>query len=145
MTEYLAALKLQADRNRGAQVFRKHCMTCHRIGTEGHDLAPNLATVKHRSPEEILLHVLDPNREVPPQYMNYTVALEEGRVLSGIIASETDASVTLRRGDNSKDTIMRKDIEEIRSTGMSIMPEGFEKLISHQEMADLIALLRTIE
>jgi putative heme-binding domain-containing protein len=120
-------------------------MTCHRLGKEGHDLAPNLATVKHRSPEEILLHVLDPNREVPPQYLNYTVTLETGRVLTGIVAAETDASVTLRRGDSSQDTILRKDIEAIESTGMSIMPEGFERQIGQQEMADLIALLRTIE
>ena len=82
VAEYTGALKLSADRQRGVNVFRKHCMTCHRIGDAGHDLAPNLATVKHRIPEEILLHVLDPNREVPPQYMNYTVTLKSGTCIA---------------------------------------------------------------
>ena len=59
-----------------------------------------------------------------------------------MIAAETATSVTLRRGDGAEDTILRTRIAEMTSTGLSLMPEGFEKTISKPEMADLLAFLR---
>ena len=67
---------------------------------------------------------------------------QNGRTYSGIIAAETATSLTLRRGDGAEDTILRAQIAEMASTGLSIMPEGLEKTISKPEMADLIAFLR---
>ncbi len=51
------------------------------------------------------------------------------------------ASLTLKRGDGAEDTILRGQVAEISSTGLSLMPEGFEKRVSKPEMADLIAYL----
>jgi putative heme-binding domain-containing protein len=89
----------------------------------------------------VLIHILDPNREVSPNYLEYTVVLKDGRLLTGIIAAETDASVTLRRAQGGEDTVFREEIEEIVSGGKSLMPEGVEQKIAKQEMADLIAFL----
>ena len=69
---------------------------------------------------------------------------QNGRTYSGIIAAETATSLTLRRGEGAQDTILRAQIAEMTSTGLSLMPEGFEKTISKPEMADLIAFLRAV-
>ncbi|MCI0362162.1 MAG: c-type cytochrome [Planctomycetaceae bacterium] len=142
LDKYQAAISLRADAARGAIVYRRECVNCHKFGGEGQEVGPNLATIQHRSPQEILIHVLDPNREVSPNFLDYSVRLADGRVLTGLIAAETDAGLTLRRAENREDTVLRSEIEEITSSGKSLMPEGLEQKISQQEMADLIEYLR---
>ncbi len=98
----------------------------------------------NRTPEDLIVHILDPNREVAPNYQNYNVATTDGRILTGLIADESATSVTLRRAEGAQDVIPRAQIEEISSTGLSLMPEELEKEIDAQAMADLIAYLRSI-
>jgi putative membrane-bound dehydrogenase-like protein len=142
LDKYQAALSFHGDATRGAVIYRRECATCHKLGGEGHEVGPNLATIVHRSPQEILIHVLDPSREVSPQFLDYAVRLTDGRVLTGMIASETDTGLTLRRAENREDTIVRSEIAEITSSGKSLMPEGLEQKISREEMADLIQFLK---
>jgi putative heme-binding domain-containing protein len=139
---YQGSLELKGDGSRGQVVYRRECMNCHKLRGEGFDVGPNLETVQHRSPQEILIHVLDPNREVSPNFLEYTVRMADGRVLTGLIATETDAGLTLRRAQNQEDNILRSEIDDIASSGKSLMPEGMEQKITPQEMADLIAYLR---
>ncbi len=139
--DYQAAISLPGSAERGRQVFQKICAACHRLENTGHEIGPNLASFRTRGSEAILVNVLDPNREVNPQYLNYLVLTTDGRSVSGMIASETANSVTLRRAENATDTIERADIEEMRSSGLSIMPEGLEKQIDLQSMADLLTYL----
>ncbi len=87
------------------------------------------------------MNILDPNREVNPQFVNYVLVTTDGRSMTGIVASETATSVTLRRAENATDTVSRDRIEELRASGMSIMPEGLEKELSPDAMADLLAYL----
>ncbi len=138
---YRKALERKGNPTRGAAVFKKQCASCHRVNGVGHEIGPNLAAMRNRGAEAILVNVLDPNREVNPQYLNYIVQLADGRVLNGIIASETATGITLRRADNATDAVLRIDIEGLKSTGQSLMPEGLEKEIDIQAMADLIAFL----
>ncbi len=139
VTQYQSALRLSADKARGQKVFERECITCHRLGEKGHEVGPNLATIRHRSAEEVMTHVLDPNREVAPNFVQYVVTIDDGRVSTGIIANETATSITLKRAENVQETILRQNIEELASTGTSLMPEGMEKKIQPQEMADLLA------
>ena len=101
--------------------------------------------MRNRGAETILLNVLAPNREVNPQYMSYAVITTDGRSLTGMIDAETATSVTLRRAENQTDTVLRIDIDEMRSTGVSLMPDGLEKEIDQQAMADLLAYLTALE
>ncbi len=141
--EYRPALDLPADAARGKAVFQKTCLTCHRLGTEGHDVGPDLrAVLGNKTPEALLVDILDPNREVDPRYVNYLVTTTGGRVVTGLLAVETPASVTLRRADQAEDTILRTQIESMQATAQSLMPEEMEKQISKQDLADLIAYLR---
>jgi putative heme-binding domain-containing protein len=88
-----------------------------------------------------MTQVLDPNREVAPNFIQYVVTIDDGRVTTGIIASETATSITLKRAEDQQETILRQNIEEIASAGTSLMPEGLEKKLSHQDMADLLRFL----
>lgn len=142
---YRPALQLSGNPAQGKVVFGKICAACHKAEGTGHEIGPNLATVQNRGAETILLNVLDPSREVNPQYLNYVMITDDGRAITGMISAETATSVTLKRAEGLTDTVLRSNIEELRSTGQSIMPEGVEKQVDHQQMADLIAYLLSLK
>jgi len=141
IAKYQSALTLPSDPSRGEIVFKKHCLTCHRLGTQGHEVGPNLATIRNRTPAQLLVNLLDPNREISPKFLVHIVATVDGHIATGFIASETPASITLRQAEGKQQTILRRDIDEIASSGKSLMPEGLEKNITPQQMTDLIAYL----
>jgi putative membrane-bound dehydrogenase-like protein len=142
---YRSVLKLSGDAARGKVAFQKVCAACHRAENVGHESGPNLASMKARGAEAILLNLLDPSREVNPQFVNYVLLTDDGRTLTGMIAAETATSVTLKRAEGATDTVLRINIEELRSTGLSLMPEGMEKQLDQQTMADLIAYIMTLK
>jgi putative heme-binding domain-containing protein len=144
LAKYASALQRAGDLERGRQVFTKHCASCHRVEGKGHEIGPNLATIKSRGPDSILVNVLDPNAEVNPQYVNYVVLTVDGRTMTGMIASENANSITLQRAEAATDTVLRSDVERLQSTGKSIMPEGLEESIDVQSMADLISYLMQV-
>ena len=140
---YRPALAKRGDAAAGRAVFRKNCTGCHRIGDEGHEVGPNLASIRTKSPEEILDQILDPNRSVEPQYFLYKILTTDGRVVDGILDAANATSVTLRRAEGATETVLRANIETIVCSGVSLMPEGHERVIDLQPMADLIAFLRS--
>lgn len=142
---YQPALSMRGDPARGKQHFQKQCAVCHKLEGTGYEIGPNLAALQNRGAEAILVNVLDPNREVNPQYVNYTVVTTDGRTLSGLIAAETANSITLKRQEGATDTVLRNDIEELHSSGLSIMPEGLEKQLDAQAVADLIAYILSVK
>ena len=139
---YRESLDLSGTSSRGAKIFLRDCATCHKMGDVGHDVGPNLATIRHRRAAEILVAILDPNREVGPNFMQYAVGLDDGRILAGMIAEESATSLTLKRADSKQDVVLRQNVSEITGTGLSLMPDGFEKKLTKEEMADLLAFLR---
>src|SRR5262249_29290515 len=142
---YMPAMVRAGDIEGGRFVFDRESLACHKLGERGHAVGPNLAGVRHRTADEILVNILDPNREVSPEFLEYTVALDDGRVVTGLVATETPNSVTLRGREGVEQTILRKNIEETNSTGKSLMPEGLEKTVTPAEMGDLIAFLLKIQ
>lgn len=145
LAAYRPVLETAGDAARGKEMFKKVCAACHQMQGVGHAIGPNLAAMQARGPEAILLNVLDPNREVNPQYLSYALITTDGRSLSGMITAETATSVTLKRADNQTDTVLRIDIDQLKSTGLSLMPEGMEKQIDQKQMADLLAYLKSLE
>jgi putative heme-binding domain-containing protein len=124
---------------RGKAVFSRVCAACHKLGGEGSEVGPDLAALTENSPEALLTAILDPSRDVDARYASYTAALSDGRVLNGLIASETANAITLKRQGGATDIVLRADLEEIRTAGLSLMPEGLENDIRPEDMADLIA------
>ena len=145
LAAFRPAIEMTGDRERGREVFAKTCATCHQAEGRGIDVGPNLATVTNRTGEDLLVHILDPNREVAPNFVNYNVATAAGRVISGIITDESAGAIVVKRSEGATDVIPREQIEEIASTGVSLMPEGLEKDFSVQNFADLIAFVRSIK
>lgn len=138
---YEPALKMQGDVDRGRAIYMEQCSQCHVMEGQGFAVGPDLAAIGTRGPEAILLNILDPNREINPAYVNFTVETTDWETFSGLISSETATSITLTRAGGASDTILRVNIEKIESADLSLMPEGLEAGIDQQQMADLIAYL----
>jgi putative heme-binding domain-containing protein len=100
--------------------------------------------VAHRAPEDLLFQILDPNREVNPAYIQATVATKDGRILTGIVASETTGQVLLKRADDIVEALPREQIEAFAPGSRSIMPEGLEREVDPQGIADLIVYLKSL-
>ena len=141
---YQSALDLEIDVERGRALFMKKCSVCHRVGTEGKQVGPDIVSVTNKSAADLLLAILDPNREAQPNFNVYTVVTEAGRVFNGIIVAESASSITLRRAEGKEDGIARVDIAQLVSSGKSLMPEGLEKDLSKQQIADAIAFIRSL-
>src|SRR5207245_160755 len=139
---YQSVLKLKGDPAHGQQVFTKTCATCHRYRDVGQQVGPDLASVGDKSPPSLLTAVLDPNQAVEARYVSYLATTKNGLTFTGILASETGASITLIGTEGKPQTILRKDLDELTSTGKSLMPEGLEKELQPQDLADLIAFIR---
>ncbi|MFT5030571.1 MAG: putative membrane-bound dehydrogenase-like protein [Candidatus Binatia bacterium] len=139
---YKKSLDLAGNENSGQKSYQTLCMTCHRLNNEGKEVGPNLAFLKNRTPEEILSQIVDPNREVDPAYLQYTITRKNGETATGIIKSENAASITLLRTD-AEETVSREDIGSIQASGLSLMPEGLHQALDVQGMADLLAYLRS--
>ncbi len=123
----------------GAKVFTANCAVCHRFKNEGATFAPNLTGMGAHGPEDLIVHILDPNRVVEPNY--YTVSIETKDDLSydGIVLRENRNVVVLR--NQTAETEIRKDnIASRRGSTRSLMPEGFEQL-GAENLRDLLAFL----
>jgi len=145
IAQYQSALTLSGDPARGDKVYERECGACHRLGDRGAQLGPNLALIRNRTPAALLEAILDPNREVQPGFVSYIVVDDSGRTLTGLILAETAGSITLGRDKGVTETILKKNIEQIRSSGKSLMPEGLEKTIDPQGFADLLAFLKQVQ
>lgn len=140
--QYRDCLKLPGDALRGREVFRKNCATCHSIGGIGVRVGPDISDTRTKTPEMLLHDIVDPSAAIDANYVGYQIVTTSGKVMTGMIASETATAVTLRRAENQSDVVLRSDIEQIRSSGKSLMPDGLEKTISPGQMADLIAFCK---
>ncbi|HEV8067530.1 MAG TPA: PVC-type heme-binding CxxCH protein [Planctomycetaceae bacterium] len=144
LAAYRPALERTTRADRGRAIYERRCATCHRAGDFGHAVGPDLASVQNKSPADLLVAILDPNREAQPNYISYTLVTHQGIVHTGIIVAESAAGLTLRRADAKEDRILRTEIDELASTGKSLMPEGLDKDITPSEMADLIAFIKSL-
>jgi putative heme-binding domain-containing protein len=145
MESFQPALKLSGDSARGAAVFNKRCSTCHKQNGVGFEVGPNLASLTNRTPETLFSAILDPSAAVEAKYLNFVAVTTSGRSVIGLLSTETGSSLTLVAAEAKTESILRSDIEELRSTGKSLMPEGLEKDLSHQDLADVIEYVKTLK
>lgn len=142
IAQFEPALKLTGNATRGGAVFTKLCLNCHQHGGAGKEVGPDLRSVVGHPPEKLLANILDPSADVQPGFHAYHCGLADGTELYGLIAAETGNSITFKLADATTRVVLRTDIAELRSANVSLMPEGLEAGLSHQDMADLIQLLR---
>ncbi|HXE80967.1 MAG TPA: PVC-type heme-binding CxxCH protein [Vicinamibacterales bacterium] len=139
---YARALSAAGDPVRGEQVFTRACAPCHSIGGGAGDLGPDLATVRHRPALLLLADILVPSRSIAQGYETWSIARASGGSVTGLLAGQTPTSVTLRQGSGQAVTIAREDIRAMTALPESSMPADLDKVITPEEMADLLAFLK---
>jgi putative membrane-bound dehydrogenase-like protein len=140
--EYKSILTLTPNSDNGRAAFKKHCSNCHRLDRDGFPVGPDLFGIRNQPKEAILLHIIIPEHEITRGFEVYVVATKDGRTLTGLLSSETPTSVTLKQALGKEETVLRADIEQLVSNRLSLMPQGMEKLMSKQELADVISYLK---
>lgn len=136
------ALGLKGTSINGAKVFETVCGNCHMYGTRGKEVGPALTEIGRKSKATLLHDILDPNAAADPKYINHRLETKMGVVHIGIVASETDQSITIKKMGGENVTVVKSDIKSFRSLGTSLMMEGLENSLSQQEMADLLEFLQ---
>ena len=135
------ALKLKGDIAKGAEVFARLCAVCHQP-PQGDPIGPDLRSITDKSPEGLLVAILDPNQSSDPRYNAYNIDLKDDTSLSGRILSESGASLTVATADGKQHVILRDQIASFSGGRLSLMPEGLEQGVSQQALADVIAYVR---
>jgi putative membrane-bound dehydrogenase-like protein len=142
LQKYKGALELKGSFSAGKVVYDQNCAVCHKMGLElGQVFGPDLATLKNRSEENILRDILLPNLSIADGYDLWSVELQNGENLQGLIASETPTAIMLRNAGGQERSIARQDIRSLKVMEISAMPLGLESNINPQEMADLLAFI----
>src|SRR5262249_41382125 len=142
---YQSVLTLKGDATRGAQLFATNCAARHRFGGVGNAVGSDLASVGDKSPEGLLIAILDPNRNVEARYVSYTAQTKNGLTYTGVLASETATSITLISQEGKEQVILRTNLYELTSSGKSAMPEGLEKDLRPQDVPGMISHVRGSE
>lgn len=145
LTKYQQALERKGDISKGKALFKETCASCHKLEGVGEAVGTDLSSLKNRAKETLLGDILDPNRVVLPQYYSYVLVTDGDVILTGMISAEAATTVTITKSDGISETVPRASITNLRSTGLSAMPEGFEEKIDLQAMADLLAYLTSVK
>jgi putative heme-binding domain-containing protein len=140
--KYQSAMRIAGDAQRGAALLKEHCLSCHVMQGIGVRVGPDLTGIGSRRNDILLADILDPGRNVTPDFLHYVLTTKSGQVFAGMISAETEDSVTLRRAGGESDTIFRAAIQELRGTGKSMMPDGLEEKLNVQQLADVLEFLR---
>ncbi|TWT33376.1 PVC-type heme-binding CxxCH protein [Blastopirellula retiformator] len=129
------------DPHAGAAAFQKLCGQCHKIYGQGQEVGPDITTNGRGSFEQLLSSVFDPSLVIGPDYQGRLVLTADGRTLTGLMVEDNEQRVVLKLQGGKLETIPRDDVEAIRVSQLSLMPEGLEKQLSEQELIDLFAYL----
>ena len=138
---YRSALEIPGDAKAGAILFSQHCLICHQVQGTGSRVGPELSGIASRPKAALLEDILNPGKEIAPDFQNFVAVTKQGRVSSGLLVADTPTFVRLRGPQGAEETILRGDIEELRANGQSLMPEGFEQALSREDLAHVLEFL----
>ena len=131
----------KGDAAAGKLVFTKHCTACHMHTGEGNKIGPDLTGMAVHPKEHLLVDILDPSRSVEGNFRQYRVETGDGKVLLGLLASETKTTIELVDAQAKRHVIQRDNIDTLKETPKSLMPEGFEKQMSEDDLVNLLEFL----
>ena len=136
---------LAGDADAGKEIFlapRNNCFACHRATGRGGTIGPDLSRIgAFRTRDELLESILLPSHSIAPQYQTHTLTTVDGRVLTGLVTRESNEAIELRTADLAEHRVPRAALESLIPATVSLMPEGLEKSLSTQELADLLEFL----
>ncbi len=132
----------KADLTNGRGLYSRLCANCHKLYGEGTAVGPDLTGGNRASLDYLLENLLDPSATVPEAYRSSVIVLKDGRVLTGVIAGKSESRFTLQTATDQQ-TLDAADVEEVKQTELSLMPNGQLDRLSNEEVRDLIAYLQS--
>jgi putative heme-binding domain-containing protein len=143
--KFQPAVAMRGDAARGQKQYQAKCFVCHRAGNEGLAVGPDLITTKTKGRDGLLTAILDPHKEVAPQYIAYDVTTKDGNAFTGIIARDDASGLALKIMGGAEVAVPRANVKGSTSAGKSLMPEGLEAGMSVQDMADLLTFIEELK
>ncbi|MDG1896164.1 MAG: c-type cytochrome, partial [Fuerstiella sp.] len=142
-------LSVQGDSERGRQVFFNTsgvaCKNCHRIQKEGKEIGPDLTTIgKKLTPVQLLESILEPSKRVDPKYVTFLAETTSGRLFTGLLVEKNDAEIVLKDAQDKVRRIPTEEIEQLVPQRQSLMPDLLVRDMTAQQVADLVAYLRSL-
>jgi putative membrane-bound dehydrogenase-like protein len=130
------------DANVGRTLFAKHCGSCHRLFGEGGAVGPDLTHANRGDRDYLLVSIVDPSSVIRREYVSYRLETRDGRVLTGLIAEQTPARVTLVDAKGEPTVVPRGKIASLDESPVSLMPDDLLKGLKPQDLRDLFAYLQ---
>lgn len=142
---------LGGDPSAGRALFfdskgKAQCAKCHSVDGEGGRIGPSLDRIaSRRAPEFLMESILQPSKDIAPEYEAVAVATKDGRVITGVRVNETNFSIQLHEENGRFHSLLKRDLEEVKVLKKSLMPENFAEVLTVKELHDLFAYLMTLE
>ncbi len=142
LAELLAVADSAGNAAHGKELFTKHCSVCHMHSGVGETIAPDLTGMFVHPKKDILGNIIDPSRDVESNFRTYSV-ISGGKSYNGMFAGESRTTVTMIDSTGKRTVIQRDEIDEIYASEKSLMPDGFENVLSPSELSDVLEFLAT--
>ncbi|MEO6811592.1 MAG: PVC-type heme-binding CxxCH protein, partial [Isosphaeraceae bacterium] len=139
MRDYLRVTP--GDPYAGQVVFQKLCGQCHKIYGEGQEVGPDLTGVGRSDFDQLVTNIFDPSQVIGSAYQATTVVTRDGRVLTGLLAEDNPKRVVLKVQGGKQEVVPRPDVEVLKTSELSLMPEDVETQLTRAEWADLFSFL----
>ncbi len=130
------------DLQAGHQLFQKHCAICHQLFGEGEKIGPDLTFANRKDRAFLLASLVDPSAMIRKEFLSYTVHLQDGRLMSGMILEQNANQIVLANAKAEKTVIARDRIERVEESPISLMPENLLKTLTPHQLRDLFRYLQ---
>jgi putative heme-binding domain-containing protein len=122
------------------------CVKCHSIGGEGGRVGPSLDRIASRRASEFIMEsILQPSKDIAPEYEAVAVATKDGRIITGLRINETNFGIQLREENGRFHSLLKRDLDEVKVMTKSLMPENLAELLTVKDLHDIFAYLMTLE
>ncbi|MCO6457307.1 MAG: DUF1080 domain-containing protein [Pirellulaceae bacterium] len=141
-------LKRTGDAGRGKLVFEKsaECAKCHLVRGQGKEVGPDLSEIGGKLSRQALFEsILYPSAGISHNYETWALALDSGNVVTGVLVSQTDDTITIKSADAIARTFNKSEIEEQKKQNISLMPADLQKTMNVQELLDVVEYLATLK
>ncbi len=137
--------KLPGDPSRGRVYFEKTCASCHKLHGVGNSIGPDLTGAERKNREILIQNIVDPSAVIRQEFMTHVAMTKDGQVLTGLLGESTPRTITLVDAKNGRTVLKRSDLEELKESPLSLMPEKLLDDLLDQQICDLVAYLQQEE
>jgi putative heme-binding domain-containing protein len=127
----------------GQTLFKQHCATCHQFHGQGLKIGPDLTTADRKNTPYMVANIVDPSSYIRTEYVQHEANILDGRKITGIVVESSAKTVTLVDAQNKRTVLAREDLEDLKPSAVSMMPEKQLDTLTDQQICDLFAYLRS--